>query len=260
MKGITGKIVLISGAAEGIGYAIARKLSEEGAHTILTDVSEKIFTSFENLSKEFPKNGGYASLMDVTNRNQVKENVENLFMKFGKIDILINNAGILPQANLLETTEEIWNMAMNINVKGVLICSQAVLPYMINQKKGIIVNSASQAGKYAEIGIPAYSVSKAAVIRLTQAIAHEMADHNIRVNCVCPGATETEMLNRVFRDRSKVLGITPDDMKKDIFNQIPMKRMAKPEDIANVFAFLVSDESSYMTAQAINVTGGRVWY
>ena len=128
---------------------------------------------------------------------------------------------------------------------------------MIERRSGVIVNLASQAGKFAEPGIPAYSTSKAAVIRLTQAIAHEMVAENIRVNCVCPGATETDMLLEVFSERSKVLGCSPEEMKADIYNQIPMGRMAKPEDIANVVAFLLSDDSSYMTAQAINVTGGR---
>jgi meso-butanediol dehydrogenase / (S,S)-butanediol dehydrogenase / diacetyl reductase len=260
MKGIAGKIAMITGAAEGIGFAISGKLSDEGAHTVLTDVSEGVFDSFKRLHRSYPRNDGFAEVMNVTDKSQITKVVNNVIDKLGKIDILINNAGVLPQVMFLETTEEIWDQAMNVNAKGVLLCSQAVLPDMIRRRDGIIVNTASAAGKCAEPGIPAYSASKAAVIRLTQAMAHEFVQDNIRVNCVCPGATDTEMLGRVFRDRSNVMGLTPDQMKENIYNQIPMKKMARPEDIANVVVFLVSDESSYMTGQAINVTGGRVWY
>ncbi|TAK36906.1 MAG: SDR family oxidoreductase [Chloroflexota bacterium] len=255
-----GRVALITGAAQGIGFAIARRLSAAGVHTVITDVNAKVSSSFEELRQSYPENNGFAAQMDVTKKAEIDKVVSDVVDRYGHIDILINNAGILPQALLLETTEEMWDLTMNVNVKSVFLCSQAVLPHMIRQKSGVIVNTASQAGKFAEPGIPAYSTSKAAVIRLTQAMAHEMVQHNIRVNCVCPGATDTALLGSVFSDRSVVLGVTADEMRQDIVSQVPMGRLAVPDDIAKVVAFLASDDSAYMTAQAINVTGGRVWY
>jgi NAD(P)-dependent dehydrogenase (short-subunit alcohol dehydrogenase family) len=260
MKGIEGKVALITGGAQGIGLAIANRLAGEGAHTILADISKNVFSSFQKLYDDYPNNNGFATLMDVTNMNEINLVVEKVVNRNGKVDILINSAGILLESQLLDTTEETWDRTMDINVKSVLLCSQAVLPYMIKQKDGRIVNLASQAGKSAESGISAYCTSKAAVIRLTQCIAVEMVEHNIRANCVSPGATDTDMMANTFRNRAPVLGITPEEVRQRFYDEMPMKRMAYPEEIANVVTFLASDESSYMTGQALNVTGGRVWY
>jgi NAD(P)-dependent dehydrogenase (short-subunit alcohol dehydrogenase family) len=260
MQGLTNKVALVTGAARGIGFSIASRLAQEGAHTILTDISNHVNQSYKKIKAEFRDNMGFGALMDVTQKNEIHAVVEQILSKLGRVDILVNNAGILLQGLVLDTTEENWDLSMNVNTKSVFLCSQAVLPHMIRQKNGRIVNIASQAGKYAEVGIAGYCTSKAAVIRLTQCIALEMVEHNIRVNCVCPGATETDLVEKVFRERSKVLGISPAEMKRQFLEEIPMKRMAVPEDIANVVAFLTSDESAYMTGQALNVTGGRVCY
>lgn len=260
MQGLTNKVALVTGAARGIGFSIASRLAQEGAHTILTDISNHVSQSYKKIKAAFRDNMGFGALMDVTQKNEIHAVVEQILSKLGRVDILVNNAGILLQDLVLDTTEEKWDLSMNVNTKSVFLCSQAVLPHMINQKNGCIVNIASQAGKCAEVGISGYCTSKAAVIRLTQCIALEMVEHNIRVNCVCPGATETDLVKKVFRERSKVLGISPEQMKRQFLEEIPMKRMAVPEDIANVVAFLTSDESAYMTGQALNVTGGRICY
>jgi NAD(P)-dependent dehydrogenase (short-subunit alcohol dehydrogenase family) len=199
--------------------------------------------------------------MDVTKRNQIDQVVGDVVGKYGRIDVLVNNAGILLQSLILDLTEEQWDKVMNTNVKSTLLCSQAALPHMINQKGGAIVNLASQAGKRAEHGIFAYCTSKAAVIRLTHCIALEMVEHNIRCNCVCPGPTlGTRMMTKVFTEMAEAEGISFEEMVERGAAELPMKRMAKAEDVAAVIAFLASDESAYMTGQAVNVTGGGVWY
>jgi len=207
MQGLTDKVALVTGAARGIGFSIANRLAQEGAHTILTDISNNVYQSFEKIKSQFQGNKGFGALMDVTKKIEIHNLVEQILNKIGRVDILVNNAGILLQDLVLNTTEDNWDLSMNVNTKSVLLCSQAVLPHMIKQKNGRIVNIASQAGKYAEVGIAGYCTSKAAVIRLTQCIALEMVEHNIRVNCVCPGATETELVKKFFRESFEVLGI-----------------------------------------------------
>jgi NAD(P)-dependent dehydrogenase (short-subunit alcohol dehydrogenase family) len=260
VNGLTGKVALITGAAQGIGLSIAGRLAKEGVHTVLSDISDKVYHSFESIKEYFPENKGFGILMDVTRQSEISRTIDKIISSLGGIDILINNAGIILQGKLLDTTEEQWDLSMNVNTKSVLLCSQAVLPYMIKDKSGSIVNIASQAGKSAEPGIAGYCTSKAATIRLTQCFALEMVEHNIRVNCVCPGATQTPLVDKVFRERFEVLGTSPEEVKEQFLREIPMKRIAIPEDIANVVAFLASEEASYMTGQAINVTGGRVCF
>jgi NAD(P)-dependent dehydrogenase (short-subunit alcohol dehydrogenase family) len=260
MQELRDKVALITGAARGIGFSIAVRLAQEGVNTVLTDISGDVFGSFEKIKSRSQDNKGFGSLMDVTKKTQINTTVEQIINKLGKVDILVNNAGIILQDLILDTSEEDWDLSMSVNAKSVLLCSQSVLPHMINRKNGCIVNIASQAGKCAEAGISGYCTSKAAVIRLTQCIALEMVEHNIRANCVCPGATETDLVEKVFRERSKVLGISPAEMKRQFLEEIPMRRMAVPEDIANVVVFLASDKSAYMTGQALNITGGRVCY
>ena len=260
MKGIEGKVALITGAARGIGISIAEKLSEEGAHTVITDVSEEVKSAFLKINNDYPKNRGFARLMDVTRREECKRVVNEVVENLGKIDFLVNNAGILLQAQFMDYTDEMFDKLMEVNIKGVFICCQLALRHMIKANYGCIVNIGSQSGKSGEAGANLYSATKGAVIRLTQAMSLELAEHNVRVNCVCPGPTDTDMFEKAVNERSKVLGITPDEMRKRLDDSVPLKGKRSPKNVANAVAFLLSDESAFMTGQAINVSGGMVWW
>jgi NAD(P)-dependent dehydrogenase (short-subunit alcohol dehydrogenase family) len=179
---------------------------------------------------------------------------------FGRIDVLVNNAGIYRAALPLEITEEHWDAVMNINARAVFFASQAVLPAMIAQKHGAIISLASMAGKVGSRTNLPYNASKAAVISITKSLALAHAADGIRVNCVCPGFVATDMWALLAREQGALLGISPEDFTEQRAAQVPLGRMEQPEDVAKVIGFLASDRAGYMTGQAINVTGGLIMH
>jgi NAD(P)-dependent dehydrogenase (short-subunit alcohol dehydrogenase family) len=172
----------------------------------------------------------------------------------------VNNAGIYRAALPLDITEEHWDAVMNINAKAVFFASQAVLPTMVAQKRGVIVSLASMAGKVGSRTNLPYNASKAAVISITKSLALAHAADGIRVNCVCPGFVETDMWTLVSREQGTLLGLSPEDFTEQRATQVPLGRMEHPEDVAKVIGFLASDRAGYMTGQAINVTGGLIMH
>jgi len=260
MRGIEGKVTLITGAAKGIGFSIAERLSEEGAHTILVDVADGVKSAFERIRETNVKNLGYARLMDVTNREECYKVVDEIVKKLGKIDFLVNNAALLVQARFMDYTDEMFDQVMDVNVKGVFICCQAALRYMIKQNYGCIINIGSSSGKSGEPGANLYSATKGAVIRLTQAMSVEMAENGIRVNCVCPGPTDSDQYEKAVNERSRILGLNADEMRKKFDSGVPIKGKRPPKNVANVVAFMLSDEAAFITGEAINVSGGMVWW
>jgi 3-oxoacyl-[acyl-carrier protein] reductase len=180
--------------------------------------------------------------------------------EFGKIDILVNNAGIYRAAKTLEVTEEHWDAIMDINAKSVFFATQTVLPTMIEQKRGAIVSLASMAGKIGSPNNLPYNASKAAVISMTKSLAVAHAADGIRVNCVCPGFVETDMWTAVAHEQSALLNQSPEEFTRRQARRIPLGRMERPEDVANVIGFLVSPRSDYMTGQALSVDGGLVMH
>jgi NAD(P)-dependent dehydrogenase (short-subunit alcohol dehydrogenase family) len=186
--------------------------------------------------------------------------VEQTLAEFGRIDTLVNNAGVYRAAVTLDVTEEHWDAIMNINAKGVFFASQAVLPTMIAQKHGVIVNLASMAGKIGGRANLPYSASKAAVISMTKSLALAHAGDGIRVNCVCPGFVETDMWASLAREQGAMLNQSPEEFTRQRIRQIPLGRMESPEDVANVIGFLVSPRAEYMTGQALSVDGGLVMH
>ena len=180
--------------------------------------------------------------------------------ELGRIDILVNNAGIYRAAAPLDVTEEHWDAIMNVNAKAVFFASQAVLPTMIAQKRGCIVSLASMAGKIGNRNNLPYNASKAAVISMTKSLALAHAADGIRVNCVCPGYVETDMWAYVAREQGTLMGLTPEEFTRQRAAQVPLGRMERPEDVANVIGFLVSSKSGYMTGQALSVDGGLVMH
>lgn len=237
------KIALVTGAAGGIGEAAARRFAREGALVAVNDANA---AGAEKVTQELQGGGGKAMAVagDVTRRAQVEEMVRRIMSAWGRIDILINNAGINRDAMAAKMTEEQWDEVLDVNLKGTFLCAQAILPGMRERGWGRVVNTSS-IGSLGNIGQANYAASKAGVMGLTKTLALEYAKYGVTVNCVAPGATMTAMLAGV-----------PDHIKAKIIEKIPVGRIASPEEIAHVHCFLASDEAAFVTGQVIFVDGG----
>ena len=256
---LQGQVAIVTGAGRGIGRATALELARMGADIVVAELdranTERTASEARGLDRR-----ALAVPTDVTSRRDLGAMVERARAEFGRIDILVNNAGIYRAAETLEVTEEHWDAVMNINAKGVFFASQAVLPTMIAQKRGVIVSLASMAGKIGSRANLPYNASKAAVISMTKSLAIAHAADGIRVNCVCPGFVETDMWTSVAREQAALLNQSPEEFTLRRVRQIPLGRMERPEDVANVIGFLVSPRSEYMTGQALSVDGGLVMH
>ena len=257
---LTGQIAIVTGAGRGIGRATALELARLGADVVVAKLDK---ASAERTAGEVAALGRRALAVptDVTRKDDLTAMVERTRAQFGRLDILGNNAGIYRAAPTLQVTEDHWDAVLTINARAVFFASQAALPTMIAQKGGAIVNLASMAGKIGSANNLPYNASKAAVISITKSLALAHAADGIRANCVCPGIVETDMIFQVDREAGEgLMGLKPGEYLKQRVEQIPLGRIEKAEDVANVVGFLASSKSSYMTGQAINVTGGMVMY
>ena len=250
------RIALITGAGQGIGKTIALRFAEEGADVIVNDIN---LSDAEQVSGKIITMGkkSLAIKADVSNQNEVNEMMEKILNKFKRIDILVNNAGISKILPFTETTEEIWDKTIDINLKGTFLCCKAVIHQMVKQRSGKIINMSSQSGKRGNSWYAAYCASKFGIIGLTQSIALEFAPYGINVNAVCPGVVFTPMWDEQLAQYGKKRGLPPGEAKEYLISKIPLGRLPELKEIANVVLFLASDESNYMTGQAINVTGGQ---
>ena len=253
------QVAIVTGAGRGIGRATALELARMGADIVVAELDR---ANAERTATEVRGCGRRALVVatDVTSRSALSAMVEQTRAEFGRIDILVNNAGIYRAATTLEVTEEHWDAIMNINAKAVFFATQAVLPTMIEQKRGAIVSLASMAGKIGSQNNLPYNASKAAVISMTKSLAVAHAADGIRVNCVCPGFVETDMWTAVAREQSALLNQSPEEFTRRQARRIPLGRMERAEDVANVIGFLVSPRSDYMTGQALSVDGGLVMH
>src|SRR5713101_9549248 len=256
---LKGQIAIVTGGGRGIGRAIALALAREGADIVIAELDQ---AGAKRTAEEVGALGrrSLATATDVTSRADLRAMVDRAKAEFGRIDILVNNAGIYRAASTLDVTEDHWDAIMNINAKAVFFASQAVLPTMIAQKGGSIVSLASMAGKIGSKTNLPYNVSKAAVVSMTKSLALAHAADGIRVNCVCPGFVETDMWTYVSREQGKLMGLTPEEFTRQRAAQVPLGRMERPEDVAQVIGFLASDRSGYMTGQALSVDGGLVMH
>jgi NAD(P)-dependent dehydrogenase (short-subunit alcohol dehydrogenase family) len=251
----TDKCVFVTGAAQGIGRAIAAAFLAEGARVCLTDLNGEGVTA---TARELAGDGRATPMqLDVTDRSAVQECVDRAVDELGGIDILINNAGVITMKPTVDLTEEEWDLNMDVNAKGVFLCTQVVLRHMLERGDGCVVSTASQAGKRGYKLFSHYCASKAAVINFTRAVAVEVAPH-VRLNCVCPGIVNTDMMEREYAWETAMTGEPKEAIKERWMAGIPMGRFQEPEDVAGVVLFLASDDASEMTGQAINVTGGMV--
>ena len=235
---LKGQIAIVTGAGRGIGRATALELARQGADIVIAELDQ---AGAKRTAEEVGALGRRAVVAptDVTSRADLRAMVDRAKAEFGRIDILINNAGIYRAAATLDVTEEHWDAIMNINAKAVFFASQAVLPTMVAQKSGSIVSLASMAGKIGSKTNLPYNASKAAVVSMTKSLALAHAADGIRVNCVCPGFVETDMWTMVSREQGALLGMTPEEFTRQRLAQIPLGRMERPEDVANVIESIV---------------------
>ena len=243
------KVVIITGARRGMGKSHAMKLAKAGAKVVVSDISEE---DCQKVVEEIKKNRGEAIAIkcDVTKKEEVDSLVKKTIKRFGKVDVLVNNAGICQFKPFLELTEEEWDRTLDINLKGYFLCAQAVAKEMAKQKTGVIVNIASVASGQVGFGmatIAHYCASKGGIIALTEALAVELAPFGIRVNAVAPGMIETPMIDSMKQDPK---------MMEAMLAKVPMHRVGKPEEVSNLVLFLASEQSSYITGSTVVVDGG----
>ena len=252
-----GQIALVTGAGSGIGRAIAVKFAELGASVIAADLNLKGAEETVTMLSDPTGTARHAALMmDVTSKANVQEGMRWVGEEYGRLDILMNNAGVSTMHHLVDLTEDEWDFNFNVNVKGMFLVTQAAAPLMIPNKQGRIVNTCSMAAVKADPTLPHYTASKFAVLGLTKACALEFAEHNITVNCVCPGYVKTSMQAREIVWESEMRGITPEEVRQSYIDRTPLGRLCYPEDVADVVGFLVSPEAKFLTGEAVNVAGG----
>lgn len=241
------KVAIVTGAGRGIGCAIAKIFSGEGARVVVADLD---INSAALIVGEIESDGGdaLAVKVNVAEKKSVEALVEAVLKKYGRVDILVNNAGWDKIESFMDSAEDTWDKVIAINLKGTINCCRAVLPAMISQGCGKIVNIGSDAGRVGSSGEAVYSAAKGGVIAFTKTLAREVARNNINVNCVAPGPTDTPLFAEIFAGNTKIA--------EAMVKKIPLRRLAQPRDIANAVLFFASDEASYITGQTLSVNGG----
>jgi len=244
MKSLEGKVAIVTGGSAGIGKATVLKFVAEGAKVAVWDINEERGLELETtLNKEGHNITFYK--VNTANELQINEATIKVINDFGKIDILVNNAGITKDSSLLKMTTEQWNQVIDINLTGVFLCTKAVAPHMVAKGYGRIMNASSVVGLYGNFGQTNYAATKAGVIAMTQTWAKELGRKGINVNAVAPGFILTEMVQAM-----------PEEVLAKMSEKVPLKRLGNPEDIANIYAFLASDQADYINGTTISVDGG----
>jgi len=249
---LEGKVAVITGGARGIGRGIAEAFVREGARVAIADVDEDAVRATAG------EIGGHAVVADVADAASVERMAASVTEQFGRVDVLVNNAGVSKVVPFLEMDQALWERTLAVNLTGAMLCSRAFLGQMVERRAGRIINISSQSGKKGNAQYAAYCASKFGLIGLTQSLAAEFAPYGITVNAICPGVVFTglwkspDMLDAYAAKR----GISPDEVEGHFIRQIPLGRLATPEDVAAVAVYLASDAAAYITGQAINVSGG----
>jgi 3-oxoacyl-[acyl-carrier protein] reductase len=246
MAGVQGRVALVTGAAQGIGKAIALHLAQGGATVVVVDVMEDKLPGVVN---EITSAGGQAAAwkMNVTDEDNIKQVFKEVAEKFGRLEILVNNAGITRDQLMMRMKRADWDLVISINLTGVFLCTQAAVPIMLKQRWGRIINISSINGQQGQAGQANYSASKAGVIGLTMATAREVASRGVTANAIAPGYIETAMTQ-----------VLAPELKEAMLKAVPLGRPGTPDDIANAVRFLASEETSYITGNVIKVNGGML--
>lgn len=265
---LEGKIAIVTGSGRGIGKAAALRLAREGADVVVADIDSNTAGQTAGEIRAVGRKS-LACETDVSDVSQIQSMVETVVAEFGRIDILVNVAGVAQTKPFIELTEEGWDRIIDANLKGTAFCIRAVGEQMIKQVPdeikaagradrsfGKIVSFSSISGRRGRAMQAAYAASKAGIISITQSAALAFAPYNINVNAVCPGVIPTPMWEQIDRQRSRIFGLAPGESMKSFIQQIPLKRAGSPEDVAGVVAFLCSPDADYMTGQTLNVDGG----
>ncbi len=243
-----GRAALVTGGASGIGRATCLAFATRGAQVAVADINEE---GARGVAEEIRRQGQVAQAvrMDVTDRRQVAQAVQEVLERLGRVDVLVNAAGWDRIVPFLESAEDLWDRIIAINFRGVLNTCHVVLPHMVQRGSGVVVNIASDAGRVGSSGETVYSGAKGAVIAFSKALAREMARHNVRVNVVAPGITDTPLLQQIIQAGNEKL-------IDAIVRSTPLRRMARPEEVADAVVFLASDQASFITGQTLSVSGG----
>lgn len=243
---LEGKVSIITGAAQGIGKATALKFAKEGSKVVICDVRlgsmDEISAELKEMNAEF-----LAYEVNVVNRDQIKAMVDDIVAKWGKVDVLVNNAGITADNQLVKMPEEDFDKVIDVNLKGVFNCTQMVVPVMADNGGGVVLNASSVVGLYGNFGQTNYAATKWGVIGMTKTWAKELGKKNIRVNAIAPGFIATPMVKKM-----------PEKVIEMMEGKAPLRRLGTPEDIANAYAFLASEEASFITGTVLSVDGGVV--
>ena len=253
------QIAIVTGGAQGLGEAICRRLAREGAHIVVADLNLK---GAERVAADIMAQTDrrvIAVQVDVTDETQVAAMVDRAVQEFGRLDILVSNAGILIAEPVDEFPASKWQAVINVNLFGYFLCAKHAARVMKAQRSGVIIQINSKSGKKGSYKNSAYAASKFGSIGLTQSIALELAEYNVRANAVCPGNLLDSPLwvNSLYKQYAKKWGTTEEQVRQKYIDQVPMKRGCTYDDVCNIVVFLASDQASYMTGQAINVTGGQ---
>jgi len=258
-KILNDRVVIVTGGGQGLGRAICLRLAKEGCHVVIADIQEKGINETIKLIKQTNGKRAYGIITDITNEVQVINMVNTAVSNFGKLDIMVSNAGILKSEAVEDFPADQWKKVIDVNLYGYFLCIKHAARVMKKQHSGIIVQINSKSGKKGSFKNSAYAASKFGGVGLTQSAALELAEFNVRVNTICPGNMLDSPLwvDSLFKQYARNRGMTEEEVRQYYINQVPMKRGCTYDDVCNVLIFLASDQSSYMTGQAINVTGGQ---
>lgn len=252
-QSLTDKVAMVTGAGTGIGAAITKALAAEGVRVACTDLDRQAAEAVASGIGD----KALAWALDVTDADAIARTVDEIAARFGGLDIVCANAGVSTMNSVVDLTEDEWDSNMDVNAKGVFLTDQAAVRYFLRSgTKGVIVNTASLAAKIGAPLLAHYSASKFAVLGFTQALAREVAEHGIRVNCVCPGFVRTSMQHREVAWEAKLRGMREEAVREEYVSLTPLGRLEEPEDVADAVVFLASDAARFITGEALNISGG----
>jgi meso-butanediol dehydrogenase/(S,S)-butanediol dehydrogenase/diacetyl reductase len=257
---LSGKVAIVTGGAQGIGRAISLRLASDGAAVAVADLNEEKAGSVAN---EIVSAGGQAipARVDVADASSTADLIARTVRELGSVDVMVANAGVIQVKPFLDLSSDDWDRTFAVNVRGVFLSLQAAARQMVAQRNGgRLLATASIAAKMGSPYQAHYQSSKAAVVGLVRSVAWEMGPHGITVNCYCPGVVDTDMWKYIDVERGKLMGRQPGELLKEMANRIPLGRVEVPDDVAPLVSFLASEESRYITGQAINVCGGMVMW
>jgi len=257
---LEGQVAVVVGSGRGIGETIARTFAQEGAAVALVDLA-KMKSELESIAQEISQKGGkaIAIVADCTDDSQVKKMVDETVRRWGKIDILVNSAGLRgPLVPVQDITEEEWDTVLDVNLKAVFLCCRAVLKIMLQQKSGSIVSISGTAGKEGMALRGSLCAAKWGLSGLTQTIAKEAGPSGIRANIICPGGMDEPELRDMYAERAKGLGMEFSQLEKSVLELTPLRKYAKHDEVAKAALFLASSDSSHTTGESLNVSGGRL--